>query len=236
MTKPLLEICCANAASCENAAALGVERIELCTALELGGISPNAALIAHAVSLELNTMVLIRPRSGDFYFSAQEQLLMLQEIEHALAMGAAGVVIGGLKNERLDLEFLREAKKQFPQARMTVHRAIDESKDYEADLQAIIDLNYERVLTSGQKTTAPEAAVFLGEMQAKYPSITLLAGGGVRASNVLELLNQGIREVHFSASLNETRHQQKLFSPNYAISDRQLIQEMKVLLEAYSKR
>jgi copper homeostasis protein len=68
MTKPLLEICCANAVSCENAAALGVERIELCTALELGGISPNAALIAHAVSLELNTMVLIRPRSGDFYF------------------------------------------------------------------------------------------------------------------------------------------------------------------------
>lgn len=236
MTKPLLEICCANVASCDNAAAIGVERIELCTALELGGISPNAALIEYAVSLGLKTMVLIRPRSGDFYFSNQEQVLMLKEIQQALTIGAAGVVIGGLKNERLDLDFLREAKKHFPQANMTVHRAIDESHNYESDLQAIIDLNYERVLTSGQKMTAPEAAVYLGEIQAKYPGITLLAGGGVRANNVLELLNQGIREVHFSASLNETHHQQKLFSPSYAISDRQLIQEMKVLLAAYSKR
>ncbi len=234
--RPLLEICCANVQSCENAAALNVERIELCCSLELGGLTPSTAFTQQAQALQLKTMVLIRPRSGDFYFSQKEKELMISEMKEHLEAGCDGLVVGALKERRLDLDFLSEVRHAFPETELCVHRAIDESDRYEDDLQALEDLRFDRVLTSGKEKEAWSASAFLGQMQLKHPQITILAGGGVRPNNAIHLLNAGVKELHFSASKSATHHHQHLFEGHYKVSDPTLIAAMQTVMETYSKR
>lgn len=236
MHRHLLEICCANLQSCEHAALLNIERIELCSALELGGLSPSVAFTKQAKKLQLNTMVLIRPRSGDFYFSPKEKELMISEMEEHLVAGCDGLVVGALKERRLDLDFLSTIRNAFPSTELCVHRAIDESDHYEEDLQALVDLRFERVLSSGKEKEAWKASAFLGEMQLRHPQIKILAGGGVRPKNAIHLLNAGIQELHFSASKSATHHHQHLFEGHYKVSDSSLIAEMQEVMENYSKR
>ncbi|HEV8400812.1 MAG TPA: copper homeostasis protein CutC [Gemmatimonadales bacterium] len=180
----------------------GAQRIELCANLAVGGTSPDAATLAACVAgLAIPVFVMVRPRPGDFHYSAVEHAGMLYEIQRVKDAGARGVVTGSLRRdgsieERRTAELIAAAA-PLP---ITFHRAFDECRDSAQALESIIGLGAARVLTSGGAASAPEGAAKIAELvRVAAGRIGIMAGGGVNASNVAELVRAtGVREVHLS--------------------------------------
>ena len=200
----LLEVCCGNLESVHAAVRGGAQRIELCRALELDGLTPSWEDLKEARRLYpgLTIHVLIRPRGGDFCYSAGEVRQMAQEIETALSLGADGIVIGALTEKGdVDRELMAELVAQVGgRASLTFHRAFDVcSNPFEA-LSVIESLGFHRILTSGQAPSALEGTELLRELQQRT-SLTILPGGGVNANNARRILERtGCTELHASAS------------------------------------
>ena len=199
-----LEICCADIESVINARKGGADRIELCMALELGGLTPSIGLIERAVEImgAGNVHVLIRPRPGDFVYSEEEALVMEKDISMAVAAGAAGVVVGALTPEgRIDLSLSRRLRESFPSTKFTFHRAFDFVEEpYEA-LESIIDMGYDYLLTSGLSASALEGAPLIASLvSGSSGRIRIMAGAGVSPDNVDEIIRKtGVRDIHASA-------------------------------------
>lgn len=203
--KRLLEICCADAESVDAAIAGGADRIELCAALSVGGITPSKGLIDYACSKEsVPINVLIRPRSGDFVYNRNEAEIMLEDIEYAGKAGAAGVVIGTLLDDgSIDYDTCKRLvdKAKGSGLCVTFHRAFDLSKDPYIGLETIMRLGCDRLLTSGQASDAIKGADVISDLVKKSEGqLIILAGAGVTPSNIAELIERtGVSEVHASA-------------------------------------
>lgn len=203
--KRLLEICCADAESVDAAIAGGADRIELCAALSVGGITPSKGLIDYACSKgSVPINVLIRPRPGDFIYNKIETGIMLDDIAYASKAGAAGVVIGALlKDGTIDIDTCKQlvdCAKGFGLS-VTFHRAFDLCNDPITALENIMQLGCERLLTSGQASNALQGAEVIATL-AKVADgrLIILAGAGVTPSNIAELIKlTGVSEVHASA-------------------------------------
>ncbi|MYX21863.1 copper homeostasis protein CutC, partial [Streptomyces sp. SID8380] len=133
-SRPTLEIAVTSAAGARVARDHGADRVELCTGLELGGLTPSAALVESVAAVGTPVQVLVRCRPGDFVHDAEEIALMTAEVRSVIASGARGVVIGALTAEgTLDVEAvarLRDAAREAdPAAEVTLHRAIDVAAD-----------------------------------------------------------------------------------------------------------
>jgi copper homeostasis protein len=204
MDDRLLEACVETVDAAVAAEAGGARRIELCSDLDAGGVTPPVGLVHAAVArLRIPVFVLIRPRTGGFVFDGVEQNQMRHQVEVARALGAGGVVIGGLTaagavDEDLIAELLRAAA-PLP---ATFHRAFDVVRDPEVALERLIALGVSRVLTSGQAPTAVEGAGRIATLlDLAAGRIGIVAGGGVRAHNVGELVRRsGVAEVHSRTS------------------------------------
>lgn len=174
----------------------GADRIELCADLANGGTTPEIDLLRSVRSqLEIPVFVLIRPRAGDFVYTPAEHRTMLEQIGQAKDAGAHGIVSGSLTDHQtFDLV---EAAHPLP---FTFHRAFDEYVDQATKLEQLIALGVDRVLTSGGAPTAAEGAGQIRRLVVQARDrITVLAGGGIDASNVFNLvLETEVREVHFS--------------------------------------
>ncbi|MEN9699061.1 MAG: hypothetical protein RLZZ301_259, partial [Bacteroidota bacterium] len=145
-----LELCAASIEAIDLAKKFAFDRIELCQNLEQGGLSPSAGLIAYALSKELETHVLIRPRAGGFFYSPEELDVMKRDIEFCAKLGVKGVVVGILQeNFDIDGQALAHLMAEHPQLEWTFHRAFDESIDWKRSLDVLIKLGFQRVLTSG---------------------------------------------------------------------------------------
>jgi len=200
--KILVEACVESLAAAMAAVRGGAQRIELCANLAAGGTSPDAATLAACVSgLAIPVFVMVRPRPGDFHYSAVEHAGMLYEVQRVKGAGAHGVVTGSLRRdgsieERRTAELIAAAA-PLP---VTFHRAFDECPDSAQALQKLIDLGVTRLLTSGGAASASEGAANIAELvRLAAGRIGILAGGGVNASNVAELVrSSGVREVHLS--------------------------------------
>lgn len=204
--KYLLEVCVDSVESAQNAAAGGADRLELCANLILGGTSPTTALIQEvqkAVDLPIN--VLLRPRFGDFCYTKAERRVLLREIEDCRRLGVNGVVIGTLTPEGcLDLDFLKQCIQAAGPLKTTLHRAFDLTRDPLKALEQAISLGMNTILTSGQKASAPEGAVLLGQLcQAAAGRISILAGSGVGPDNAPLLAQRGVRQFHCSGKRTE---------------------------------
>lgn len=200
---PLLEICVDDSAGLAAAVAGGADRIELCAALELGGLTPSAALIAEAVRSGCTTHVMIRPRAGGFVLAEGEEALMLAEIRLALAQGAAGVVVGALRPDgTLDRDALARFRDAAQGGAIVLHRAIDCVLDPVAAVREAAALGYDHILSSGGARSAVDGAATLAAMvEAAGDRIAIMAGSGVTPANVARLVAEtGVREVHGSAS------------------------------------
>jgi copper homeostasis protein len=198
-----LEICVDTAEGIDAAVAGGADRIELCAALELGGLTPSAALIARAVRGGVPVHVMIRPRAGGFVLGSGEAALMVEEIRAALAQGAAGVVVGALlPSGELDVDALARFRDAAGEAAIVLHRAIDLVPDPVAAVRQAASLGYDKILSSGGARTAPEGAATLAAIVAAAGDrIAIVAGAGVTPDNVAALVAAtGVREVHGSAS------------------------------------
>lgn len=201
MTKRKLEICTGDPAGINAAVKGGADRVELCSGLSEGGLTPSGAMIKYSVE-RIPTNVLIRPRGGDFVYTPDELSVMAADIDGAVKMGAKGVVIGVLTPDgRVDTQACRRLLAHARGLSNTFHRAFDLTADPFEALEEIIALGFSRVLTSGQASTASEGADLLAELHRKAAGrIIILAGAGVNPGNAPELLRRSqADELHASA-------------------------------------
>ena len=199
----LLEIAANSLDSALAAEQGGAGRIELCAALELGGLTPSAGLIAlvrERVGIPL--YVLIRPRAGDFVYSEAEFATLRRDVEHCVALGCDGVVIGALdQNGNIDGTGCRALIAAAGKLGVTFHRAFDMAQDLPAALDDVIALGCERVLTSGGKPSAFAGIEMLRKLlQQAGERIRIMPGAGVDASNIAAIrAATGATEFHASA-------------------------------------
>ncbi len=208
--RPALEIAVTSPAGARTARENGADRIELCSALELGGLTPSAALVEAVAEEGLPVQVLIRCRPGDFVHDTEEIALMAAEVRSVIACGARGVVIGALRADgALDtvaLARLAEAARASGRAvDITLHRAIDQSADPVAAAALLPSLGFTRVLTSGGAPIAAEGLEAIAAMAAAAPGVQVMAGGGVRLADIPALLSAGAAAVHLSAKARAPR-------------------------------
>ncbi|KZC17286.1 copper homeostasis protein CutC [Rhodanobacter sp. FW510-R12] len=199
----MLEIAANSVASALAAQEGGAGRVELCTALELGGLTPSHAQIALARErLRIPLYVLIRPRAGDFLYSELECEAMQRDIETCVALGCDGVVFGVLDADG-DVDMARCCTLVAAAGKLgvTFHRAFDMSRDPVRALEDIVALGCERVLTSGARASAVEGAALIRELVAQAGGrLAVMPGAGVTAQNVAALAaTTGAREFHASA-------------------------------------
>lgn len=196
------EVCAVNIQSALAAQRAGAHRIELCTALDVGGLTPSPGLIKTAVRLlEIPVHVLIRPREGGFCYNSQELEIMLEDIRFCGDAGAAGVVVGAITEEGvLDLPKMREMKVAAGNMEITCHRVFDFTKDATDALEQLIEMGYARVLSSGQANTAFEGRHLLQKLVAQANGrITVMPGAGIDVDNIQAIAkDSGAKDFHFT--------------------------------------
>lgn len=180
----------------------GVKRVELCAALNVGGLTPSYGLIEQCAQLNVEVHVMIRHIEGGFVYSQEDILVMQQDIKMAKQAGAYGVVFGCLTSENtLDMDsniMLIETAKEL-NLEVTFHRAFDFVDDSIATLTSLINLGVDRILTSGQKDKAIEGIDTITHLAKQANGqIEIMAGSGVNANNALALANTGIDALHFT--------------------------------------
>ena len=205
MTTPLLEVAANSVVSAIAAQDGGAGRVELCAALEVGGLTPSHAQIALARErLRIPLYVLVRPRAGDFLYRDEECETMLRDIETCAVLGCNGVVLGMLDAQG-DVDIARNrvlvSAARAKGLGVTFHRAIDVSRDPLRALEDIISLGCERVLSSGAQASAPLGAALLREMVSRAADrIVVMPGAGIDAGNIAALRGStGAHEFHASA-------------------------------------
>lgn len=203
MAERLLEVCVDSAFSLEEAILGGADRIELCSSLELGGLSPLPGMMALAATCPIPVYALIRPRNGDFVFSQTEVAMMKADIDMARQHGLAGVVIGASSADgTLDRQVLQALAEHASGLGLTLHRAFDLVPDFNDAIDMAAQLGFERILTSGGARSAMDAIDTLAAIVSHAGSrLSIMPGSGVNAHNAGTLIERlGVRELHSSAS------------------------------------
>lgn len=200
MTTGTIEIAVQDLDGAIAAAAGGADRVEVCSALALGGLTPSLAFITAAVQQGLPVHVLIRCREGHFEFTEQEQALMRADVRAALRCGVAGVVVGATTGGAIDRRFVAEIREVAAEVELTFHRAFDTVTDQASALEELIALGVDRILTSGGASSAPEALDELSALaRLAHGRIQLMAGGGITSASVVAVAATGVDAVHASA-------------------------------------
>lgn len=205
----LLEIISTNLTDAKIAAQSGADRLELISGLAEGGLTPSYGLIdevVHAVDIPVN--VIIRPHSRSFCYNEDDVQTMVKDIRVVRQLGAAGIVIGALKeNGEIDEETMRRLLDGTDGLDVTVHRAFDYARDQEEALQVLSKFpEVKRVLTSGGRQPAPQAMDKIKQLrkQAQKTSLTIMAGHGLKLETFAKFIKEtGIREVHFGSGVRE---------------------------------
>jgi copper homeostasis protein len=168
----------------------GAQRIELCTELRLGGLTPGEELMRRTRELvRVPVFAMIRPRAGNFVYSPEEIAQMRSDITAAKRTGMDGVVLGVLaENRQVDVDRTRGLVKLAEPLPVTFHRAFDDVADLDTALEAVIETGAARILTSGGAPTAPQGLRVLAKLVAAAGNrITIVPGSGINASNILEV-------------------------------------------------
>ncbi|MCV6629819.1 MAG: copper homeostasis protein CutC [Flavobacteriaceae bacterium] len=202
----IVEICVDSLASAITAQEAGADRIELCAALGVGGITPSYGLIKQVVAtLDIPVYVLIRARTGDFVYAESEVSQMCTDIQLCKELGVAGVVCGALTS---DFAIHQVHTQRFLEAAsgmdFTFHRAFDWVADAELAYDVLAALGAPRILSSGLQPKAIKGIHLLQSLQQKG-KISIMPGSGVHAQNIMAFKEAGFEEIHFSATV---------FSPN----------------------
>lgn len=200
----LLEVCVDSPLGLMAAIKGGADRVELCSALALGGVTPTTSLMVQAGVEGIPAVAMIRPRPGDFVWTAYEVDHMQAEIDEAMEMGVDGVVIGANRPDgRLDTKVLKKLLDQAgPAAQKVLHRCIDLTPDPVEAVETAIALGFDRILTSGGALRAVDG---LGKLRAMFDRargrIEIMPGSGITAENVAALLALlPVEQVHASCA------------------------------------
>lgn len=199
--KRLLEVCVDDAAGLAAAIEGGADRIELCSALSVGGLTPTRGFMALAARAPIPVFALIRPRAGSFVFDASDVAIMRDDIAAARQTGLAGVVIGASRQDgRLDEAVLGELVEAANGLGLTLHRAFDLVPEPLEALEVVIGLGFRRILTSGGQKTALAGLDTLRAVAAAAGSrLSVMPGGGLKPDMAGTFLSiPGISELHAS--------------------------------------
>jgi len=219
--KVKIEICAASVEALQGALALHVDRVEVCSCLEQGGLSPSIGFIQTALDLGLNTQVLVRPRSGGFLYTSEEKALISREIKLLESMGVHGVVFGALDaNLRLDKALMNQVRNDFSNE-LTYHRAFDDLVEWQTDLDGLVEIGVNRLLSSGLATSVVNGIPTLCEMvDHSKGRIEIMVGGGINLANLPEILLKVQPDaIHFSATTKESQDPNSFFSEERLVFD-----------------
>tara|TARA_B100001093_G_C26723563_1_gene968904 strand:- start:54 stop:752 length:699 start_codon:yes stop_codon:yes gene_type:complete len=227
----LVEICVSNITALNLAAKHRADRVELCQELSCGGLTPSISLVQRSVSLDLNTQVLIRPRSGDFVYDEDEKIQIMEDVVHYQKLGIQGIVVGALNEQRsLDISFLKRLRMLTPNIELTFHKAFDDIDNWQKAIEQLISMKYDRILTSGC-----EVNVFKGKERLKeiieFASgrIQILPGGGISPENIgdiIEFLKPSA--LHFSGAKKQRREKSIYFNSEILLVDEE---KLKLLID-----
>ncbi len=196
----LFELCAGGIGDVLLGTRLGVDRIELNCGMVAGGLTPSLALTMQSRALFSGPIIaMIRPREGGFCYSDSEALLMFYEAEQLLALGLNGIAIGFLKPDRtIDTDRCRQLRALLPHTELVFHKAFDWTPDHATSLRQLIDCGFTRILTSAGYRSAADGAHALASLQQQAGSqMEILPGGGIRANNVRQVLEQsGCPQIH----------------------------------------
>ena len=181
-----LEVCTFNLDDLEIAAKNKVSRVELCINKNYGGITPPYNHIIDAISLGVKIHPIIRPRAGNFIYTSKEINSIINDVRFCRENNCSGVVLGVLdSNNEVDISNCKKIIKESGDMSLTFHRAFDETiKPYES-MEKIIDLGFDRILTSGQEEKASDGVSLINKLVKQSKGrISIMPGSGIRASNV----------------------------------------------------
>ena len=217
-----IELCAASTEAINFAKKHNFDRIELCQNLEQGGLTPSDGLIQYAIEKGVSTHVLIRVRPGGFVYNNEEVEVMLSDIKRCVQLGVDGVVIGALTvNGEIDTDIIEQMISCAKNLEVTFHRAFDECRNVERSITTLIELGFERILSSGTKANVEEGIDVLKEMKEfSNGRIEIMTGGGVSIDNVKRLMNKVDPDaIHFSGTKNQTIDEYSMFSESILVAD-----------------
>lgn len=196
----LVEVCANSLESALNAERAGADRIELCSELAVGGITPSYGLLkAVSEDISIPVRVLIRPRSGDFVYSEAEFEIMKKDIKLCAEMGFEGIVIGMLhSNFTIDEEGVEMLCEMGHGLKTTFHRAFDWIPNPLWGLEWIQTIGVDTILTSGQQKTAVDGIDLLSDLYDVASSTVIMPGSGINASNAHIFKEKGFKAIHLS--------------------------------------
>lgn len=202
MQELCIEVCVETLEAARAAEAGGASRVELCAGLTVGGVTPLSELLAATVkSIRIPVRVIIRPRGGDFVYSAEEFERMLQQVDEAKTAGAAGVVVGVLRADgSVDVERSRALVERARPLGATFHRAFDETRNLDEALEAVLATGAEYLLTSGGQADVLAGAEAIARLhRGAGDRMAVMAGGGLRLTNLSEVVRRtGVTHLHGS--------------------------------------
>jgi copper homeostasis protein len=234
-----LEICVDRLESARAVFSGGADRIEVCGALSLGGITASHAFIERCVAMGGGrAMAMIRPHAGGFCYCADDIQTMVQDIQIAKQLGVEGVVLGVLN---VDGSIDREACQRLIDAArplsITFHRAFDLTPDPFAALDTLLELGVDRLLTSGQAASALQGANLIRELvQRSGKHLTVVAGAGIQAQQIESLLRTtGVTEIHASASALASEAASRLpgIVSSTRVTQAELVRELVMAIRRY---
>ena len=202
-----IEVCSTSLDDAREAEAGGAIRIELCSAITCGGVTPSHGLIKSVVdaNLNLDINVLIRAREGGFCYTAAEVEAMCQDIEFCREAGVHGVVIGALTDDGdIDMEACQKMVAAAGEVSITFHRAFDICREPLVALEQIISLGCHRLLTSGQQSSAEQGAEFIAELVKRAAGrIIIMPGAGINPKNIAAIEQKtAATEFHSTAAID----------------------------------
>lgn len=209
----VLEVAVQDPAGAHAAYEEGADRVELCIGLgAYGGLTPSMGMVKTCASVGLpdGVQVLVRPRAGDFCYKDQDLVtVLIEDLRASIRAGASGVVIGALNvqravdrslNARLLEVVKQEAEKVGRSIQVTFHRAFDQVQDQEESLEILIDLGFDRVLTSGGAPRVGEGRAAIADLVRQAAGrIQIMAGGGLKIDEISDLICSGVDAIHMSA-------------------------------------
>jgi copper homeostasis protein len=203
MSRILLEICCGSIDDAIEAEKGGADRVELCSALFLGGLTPSLGTVIEVTSrLKIPVIAMVRPRGGGFCYTDMEMAAMERDTVLALEHGADGIVFGILKeNGTVDMERTRRVRRLIGDRQAVFHRAFDVAPDPFKAVDQLVDLGITRILTSGQQDSVPEGFQLIKKLiDYAGDRIEIMPGGGIKPHGVDQVVAAtGCRQIHLTA-------------------------------------
>ncbi len=229
----MIEICCGGYKDIENLKDLSIDRFELNTALELGGLTANIIELKEAKKItDIPICCRLRVRPGDFNYTQTEMDLMLSQAQTLLENGADGIVFGFLTNNAINTQNTKSMVSLINKygKEAIFHKAIDEVIDYEASIQQLVDCGVHRVLTSGQKDSIIDGMHRLNKTVKQFGDvIDILACGHIRSHNFEDILHKSLaKQHHTSCMIIDPIHQN-------AIVDRQQVKALLAIMNRFKQ-